>query len=126
MFSIVKVDTQNKVSVIHVKNKMLTDNVLNDLVSGSAELVYLSRLPDLVMIVNENGHQLRLPINYVGSGLYGNPESAVVGDIYLASVDSKFRSPKTDVYAFDLINGLLVKSMCEKLIEEYRKANLIN
>lgn len=126
MFSIVKVDTQNKVSVIHVKNKMLTDNVLDDLVSGSAELVYLSRLPDLVMIINGNGHQLGLPINYVGSGLYGNPESAIVGDIYLASVYSKFPVPETEVYAFDLINGLKVKSICELLIKEYRKANLIN
>ena len=43
------------------------------------------------MIVNEEGHMKGLPVNAVGSKIYGNPNWPIVGDIIVLEGNYKLR-----------------------------------
>lgn len=127
MYSIVKVSTDNKISILHVKNRTLSYEDLDRLVSGSAEIVHLSRLPGLAMIVNDNGYSLDLPLNIVASGLYGSTDYPILGDVYFAQFYAldPVSDDEQEIRAFDLLSGLRVKAMFDLLLQEYKKANLL-
>lgn len=127
MYSIVKVTTDNNISILHVKNRTLSYEDLDRLVSGSAEIVRLSRLPDLTMIVNDNGYSLDLALNIVASGLYGSNEYPILGDVYFAQFYAldPVSDDEQEIRAFDLLAGLRVKAILDLLLQEYRKANLL-
>lgn len=125
MYYLVKVTSDNMVSLIPCKDKGITLLVLKKEVGGYIELVRLPRLPDLAMIVNENGYMLHLPFNAVGSGLYGSTDHAVLGDIILGSFYNPDPEVESDVYAFDSITALKIKGMVHSLLKEYKKAGLI-
>lgn len=125
MYYLVKVTSDNMVSLIPCKDKGIALLVLKKEVGGYIEIVRLPRLPDLSMIVNENGYMLNLPFNAVGSGLYGSTDHAVLGDIILGSFYYPDPEAEQDVYAFDSFTALKIKGMVNSLLKAYKKAGLI-
>lgn len=125
MYSVVKVSSENIVTIIHTENRNLENRQLNQMIDGIGEIVRLRYLNDIAMVVNEDGFNLDLPLNVLASGLYGYPESVICGDVVFCTWYSPDPDINTDVYAFDLLNGLKVKGFMEKLIEEYRNENII-
>ena len=60
--------------------KDLSLEMAQKLVGGYVEVVSPKLTPGVVILVNEDGLRLNLPINPVGTGLYGD---TIVGDIII-------------------------------------------
>lgn len=51
------------------------------------------------MIINEDGKCQKLPINTLGTAMYGNPYDVIVGDVVICSTYNPDPDAEPDVYA---------------------------
>lgn len=91
----VKVTTDNKVSVIDVNFDDFRS--IQQAIGGHFEKVRTQLMadyfkdPSVIMLVDEEGLVKELPMNAVGSALYGTPQHGcpIVGDLIFARVDGE-------------------------------------
>lgn len=91
----VKVTTDNKVSIIDVD--FMDFRSIQQAIGGHFETVHTRLLvdyfkdPDVIMLVDEEGIIKGLPVNAVGSALYGTIRhgSPIAGDLIFARVDGE-------------------------------------
>ena len=91
----VKVTTDNKVSIIDVDFSSLKD--IQRAIGGGFETVHTSLMSDyfrdlsVIMLVDEEGILKGLPMNVIGSALYGTQKhgNPIVGDVIFANVSGE-------------------------------------
>jgi hypothetical protein len=88
----IKITTSKKVNRVKVKNKVFTLEELQKQVGGYIELLPLKRVPELklqdaIMVMNEEGKLLGLPMNQMATDLltrnYPKSTDVIVGDVLI-------------------------------------------
>lgn len=88
----IKITTNKKVTRVRPKNKVFTLKELQKQVGGYIELLPLKRVPefklqDVVMVLNEEGKLLGLPMNQMATDLlvrnYPKSTDVIVGDVLI-------------------------------------------
>ena len=104
-YYIVKVSSDDQVETIKKERIDLDLKELQKLVDGYIEVVSPIMLrevyPDLKMIINESGKLYDLPVNRMGTALYGNPDDCIVGNIVFCTTFNPDPEADPDIYAFD-------------------------
>ena len=107
---VIVITTDNTISIkeLEVKSGLILEG-LQKIVGGFIENVRPMNLEDPLMFVcNEDGLLLELPVNLVGSLLYGTPQHGhpIVGDI--AIVQQGWRDGEPDIVGLpdDIIKGV--------------------
>jgi hypothetical protein len=88
----IKITTDKKVTRVRPKNKVFTLEELQKQVDGYIELLPLKRVPefkltDAIMVMNEEGKLLGLPMNQMATDLltrnYPKSTDVIVGDVLI-------------------------------------------
>lgn len=88
----IKITTDKKVTRVRPKNKVFTLEELQKQVSGYIELLQLKSVPefklqDAIMVLNEEGKLLDLPMNQIATDLltrnYPKSTDVIVGDVLI-------------------------------------------
>lgn len=114
MVNTVKVTTDNRISVVQLPDWSL-DEQEKLIGADCTESVKTRRIYDLfrdtyVMIVDESGHNKKLPINPLGSYLYGTDHHGmpIVGDIIFGILKDTDITPLDDAEAENVMKFLMM------------------